>query len=185
MSKSIVMTAIALAAVFGMAPRPAQAQQRTITCESIRNRREICRVDTSGGVRLVERLSDRRCVEGRTWGYTRGAVWVDDGCRARFRVNENTRYGRGEYGRGEYGRGGHGQDGYGRNGDWNNGYGARSGEQLCEARVADRLNVRRSRIDAWPSNGSRNNALYRWRGAGREGTCRIDRNGHVDVDVRH
>jgi hypothetical protein len=52
--------------------------------------RETKRIDTSGGVRLIRRLSDKPCVQGRSWGYTRDGVWVDDGCRAEFEVGRYT-----------------------------------------------------------------------------------------------
>ncbi|MBC8063204.1 MAG: DUF3011 domain-containing protein [Chlorobia bacterium] len=64
--------------------------------------REYKRIDTSGGVKLVKRLSDAPCTMGRTWGYDRDGVWVDDGCRAEFevRVRNNDRPGRpGDFGR--------------------------------------------------------------------------------------
>lgn len=48
--------------------------------------RETRRIDTSGGVKLTKRLSDKPCTLGRNWGYDRNGVWVDDGCRAEFEV---------------------------------------------------------------------------------------------------
>lgn len=53
-------------------------------CESTDGRQNFCNVDTRGGVRLVRRLSNNACDEGRTWGATRGGVWVSQGCRAEF-----------------------------------------------------------------------------------------------------
>lgn len=53
-------------------------------CESNDGRQKFCNVDTSNGVRLVRRLSDSACIEGRTWGVARGGVWVSQGCRADF-----------------------------------------------------------------------------------------------------
>src|SRR5215213_8264660 len=81
---SLVVLAAALAAI----PSAAKAQS-SVTCESSRGRRETCRVDTRGEVRLVQQLSDSRCIRGRTWGTLPGAVWVDDGCRARFAAYGN------------------------------------------------------------------------------------------------
>lgn len=49
-------------------------------------RRETRRIDTSGGVKMIRQLSDTRCVQGRSWGYDRNSVWVDNGCRAEFEV---------------------------------------------------------------------------------------------------
>src|SRR4051812_36841459 len=92
---------MAAAAALAAAPRTAQAQVRTFTCESYNNRQVACGVDTRGGVRLVEQLSSNSCVQGRTWGATRNAVWVSGGCRARFQVGTSTRYNNG-YGSGRH-----------------------------------------------------------------------------------
>ena len=35
---------------------------------------------------LVQQLSGSACVEGRSWGYRNGTLWVSNGCRARFGV---------------------------------------------------------------------------------------------------
>ena len=37
-------------------------------------------------VRLLDRLSDSPCTQGRSWGYNRHEIWVDNGCRAVFEV---------------------------------------------------------------------------------------------------
>lgn len=58
----------------------------TVKVESDDGRREYKRVDTRGGVRLVRKLSDAPCIQGRTWGYDRDRIWVDRGCRAVFEV---------------------------------------------------------------------------------------------------
>ena len=55
-----------------------------VTCESNDNGRKSCSMDTQGGVRLIRQLSNAACIEGRTWGYGRNSVWVDNGCRAVF-----------------------------------------------------------------------------------------------------
>ena len=57
----------------------------TVTCESIDNRRQECRIDTSGGVTQTRQLSSTQCVRDRNWGVGRGVVWVSGGCRAEFR----------------------------------------------------------------------------------------------------
>lgn len=56
-----------------------------VTCESIDNRRQECRIDTSGGVTQTRQLSSTQCVRDRNWGVGRGVVWVSGGCRAEFR----------------------------------------------------------------------------------------------------
>lgn len=36
------------------------------------------------GVRLVRQTSDAACIEGRTWGFDRGGIWVNEGCGGEF-----------------------------------------------------------------------------------------------------
>ena len=57
-----------------------------ITCSSNDGKRNYCNVDTRGGVRMVNQRSGSPCVQGQTWGYNQGAIWVDRGCRADFQV---------------------------------------------------------------------------------------------------
>lgn len=59
---------------------------KRVRVESDGGKRVYKRIDTSGGVKLVKRLSDKPCTLGRTWGYDRNGIWVDDGCRADFEV---------------------------------------------------------------------------------------------------
>jgi hypothetical protein len=168
---------MAAAAALAAAPRTAQAQVRTFTCESYNNRQVACGVDTRGGVRLVEQLSSNSCVQGRTWGATRNAVWVSGGCRARFQVGTTTR--NNGYGSGRY------NNGYNNNNN-NNGngmYRVANGERLCEQAVASQFLLRRNTVSAALTNGSRNNPRYRWRAVGRTGTCRFDGNGNVSVTL--
>lgn len=58
----------------------------SVTCSSIDNRRQLCTWDPRYGTpRIVQRISNNNCIEGRDWGYdNRGQLWVDAGCRARF-----------------------------------------------------------------------------------------------------
>jgi len=60
--------------------------QDRVVCESRKGRHERCPVRTENRVRLVRQFSGAPCVEGRTWGYDRDEVWVEDGCRAEFAV---------------------------------------------------------------------------------------------------
>lgn len=55
-----------------------------VICSSKDRRYNQCRTPFRGRARLVENISDTRCVEGRNWGSRQGLVWVDDGCRGRF-----------------------------------------------------------------------------------------------------
>jgi hypothetical protein len=182
---------LVLAAVAGAVPRGAQAQN-VVTCESHGGRRQTCSVDTRGGdVRLVRRLSDTPCVQGRSWGTTSRGVWVDDGCRAQFSVSRGRGGSYGGGGRdggssnGRYGNGGYGNGGYGRaNGDGRDGRvdGSRA-IGLCRQAVRRQVGNRR-RVELWLQGQDRNNARVGWRSdRGMDGTCRVDRNGRVDVRV--
>jgi len=55
----------------------------TIRCESTDRRQRQCNTGWRGAV-LVRQLSDTRCVEGRSWGFRNGSIWVTDGCRGEF-----------------------------------------------------------------------------------------------------
>lgn len=59
-------------------------------CSSIDRRYNTCDIDTNGGrivdVRVAHQISGARCEEGRTFGFGRDYIWVDDGCRAAFEV---------------------------------------------------------------------------------------------------
>src|SRR5688572_425302 len=57
---------------------------RTVRCDSNDNRLRHCDADTRGGVRLLRQVSKSACVEGRSWGYDRSGIWVNNGCRAEF-----------------------------------------------------------------------------------------------------
>ena len=61
-------------------------------CASVDMKYRQCQLPVHGRAVLVKRLSDARCVEGRSWGQRGDRVWVANGCRARFEV---TRTGRG------------------------------------------------------------------------------------------
>jgi len=55
----------------------------TIRCESTDRRQRQCNTGWRGAV-LVRQLSDTRCIEGRSWGFRNGSIWVTDGCRGEF-----------------------------------------------------------------------------------------------------
>ena len=55
-----------------------------IYCASDDGGRHFCPVRTEMGVRLARQRSQSECILGRTWGYTRRGIWVDQGCRADF-----------------------------------------------------------------------------------------------------
>src|SRR5688572_30721433 len=132
---SAAWTSAALAVVVGLAASSASAAPQyasdryeggygapTVRCDSNDNRYRRCPADTRRGVQLVRQHSNSQCIEGRTWGYDRDAVWVSSGCRAEFAM-----------GRGGWSDGGHhgGNYGGGRNGGNYGGgnYGNRSEER--------------------------------------------------------
>ncbi len=56
-----------------------------LRCESRDNSRQTCAANIGGAtVELALQHSSAACVHGRSWGYTRDHVWVDQGCRADF-----------------------------------------------------------------------------------------------------
>ena len=66
----------------------------TVRCESTQGRKEYCRADTSGGVRLGHQISNSPCRYHDSWGYDNSGIWVDRGCRADFELGP-TSYGSG------------------------------------------------------------------------------------------
>jgi hypothetical protein len=57
-----------------------------VVCASAELGRTECPADTRFGVRLVQRISQAGCEEGRSWGTLERAIWVDRGCRGEFEV---------------------------------------------------------------------------------------------------
>jgi hypothetical protein len=62
-----------------------------VVCESDDGKRRDCPANTRGGVAVVQQLSRSSCIQGRTWGFTRNSIWVDEGCRAEFAVGGGRR----------------------------------------------------------------------------------------------
>lgn len=56
-----------------------------IECSSWQFQPARCPVRVQNRVQL-ERVNGGECIQGRTWGWDRNSIWVNDGCRARFRV---------------------------------------------------------------------------------------------------
>ncbi len=62
---------------------------RIITCESRENRQNYCRANLRHArVDIDRQLSRQPCRYGRNWGWDSHGIWVDDGCRARFSIDE-------------------------------------------------------------------------------------------------
>jgi hypothetical protein len=55
-------------------------------CESHEYRYSFCPVGRVRSVELVQQRSQAPCIQGRSWGWTRDGIWVDNGCEAAFRV---------------------------------------------------------------------------------------------------
>lgn len=62
-----------------------------IECNSESNRYKECRVGNWRSAQLVRQTSNASCVEGRTWGYGRGMLWVDQGCAGVFAPAQGSR----------------------------------------------------------------------------------------------
>jgi len=79
----------ALAAATLAAPsRPANAAPREVLCESKHYRHAYCPTGPHGSVHVMEVFGRSNCTEGSTWGTDSGGIWVDQGCYARFRVED-------------------------------------------------------------------------------------------------
>ena len=61
---------------------PAPAQGRLIVCESWQFQPQRCATDVYRRPRIE--VIAGTCLERRTWGWDRGGIWVNGGCRARF-----------------------------------------------------------------------------------------------------
>ncbi len=66
-------------------------QQTMVRCESTGSRRMFCRANVEGRVRVARQLSRQPCIQGRNWSYTRSGIWVTQGCRADFVVDQGGR----------------------------------------------------------------------------------------------
>jgi len=67
------------------------ALARTVECASRDFHYRHCRIKTYGDVSLERQISNTPCIRGRTWGYDRHGIWVDEGCHAIFRVRDDRR----------------------------------------------------------------------------------------------
>lgn len=65
---------------------PGDIGDYSVTCNSSDQRRATCAWNDRRRPVLIQQLSSDACREGYSWGYTRNAIWVDRGCRARFGI---------------------------------------------------------------------------------------------------
>jgi len=70
-----------------MASRPPELTPTPPTAQE-RNRFFVLNAIRLSGVVLVRQGGEGNCVLGRTWGYDSKAVWVSNGCRARFATTD-------------------------------------------------------------------------------------------------
>ena len=57
----------------------------SVSCSSEDWRYRECAIPTAfSDIRVQTRWSDAPCRRNREWGLTKGGIWVDNGCRARF-----------------------------------------------------------------------------------------------------
>lgn len=69
---------------------PAMAGGREVTCESRHMRHEYCPIGDHGSIRVMTTYGRHPCEEGRTWGTDSSGIWVDQGCYARFWVEDKS-----------------------------------------------------------------------------------------------
>jgi len=81
--------ATTLAAATLAQPGPGWNRDIDVRCGSVDYKYRMCQVDTGAGgsVRLARQISKTSCVEGRSWGWNRAGVWVNQGCEGVFRVS--------------------------------------------------------------------------------------------------
>lgn len=61
-------------------------QQQVVRCESTSGRTNRCGAPVYRGAQLVRQISGSACIEGQSWGWDRGGIWVSQGCRGEFAV---------------------------------------------------------------------------------------------------
>lgn len=93
--KVVAGAAATVALSFTLMGAESASAQSTTTCQSFNRQRVNCAIDTRDGVEIETQLSQESC-RGK-WGFRRGYVWVEDGCRATFRsLGDQNQYGRGD-----------------------------------------------------------------------------------------
>jgi hypothetical protein len=173
MMRKLAIMAATVAAAVGLSAHQAKAQTQ-VTCESMFGRQNVCSMDTRGGVQITRTYSQTPCVEGQTWGLARGGVWVSGGCRATF-TNVGVTTGSGRYNN-TY------NNGVYNNGAYNNNSDLAAADNLCRQAVRSRVGNRR--VSTSLQNSNRNNVRIAWQSAnGHAGTCRINRNGNVTLNI--
>lgn len=132
------------------------ANQRQILCESKDERYQQCNTGFRGAARLTRQLSQNACIEGRSWGQSRGMVWVSRGCRAWFEDTNWNGGGDGYPGDSGYNITCASTDGRYRTCAWNESYGRpRLVEQISDKRCVEGSTWGYSGGNVWVNNGCR------------------------------
>ena len=89
MRVGLMITATILG-LWGAAPPTVALADSYVDCSSSGYGRNYCSVNTRGRVWLDQQYSNDRgpCIENQTWGQDGRGIWVDRGCRGRFRVED-------------------------------------------------------------------------------------------------
>jgi Protein of unknown function (DUF3011) len=72
--------------IIGRSGPPPPPKPTIVTCSSNNGKRNWCAIGNSRDVQLVRQISGSACIRGNTWGLDQRGLWVDNGCRADFRV---------------------------------------------------------------------------------------------------
>jgi hypothetical protein len=77
----------------GWQPGPGWDSRFVVGCASEDYRYRFCSVDLGGAGRayVSRKISGAQCIEGRTWGWNRAGIWVDQGCAAEFTIDRRWR----------------------------------------------------------------------------------------------
>ena len=77
----------------GWRPEPGWDSRFNVRCGSDNYRYRFCSVDLGGAGRAYvgQQISGSPCIEGRTWGWNRAGIWVDQGCEAEFTIDRRWR----------------------------------------------------------------------------------------------
>lgn len=83
-------TASLLALLLALLGVPVQAASREVRCESDGMRHAYCSTGRHGAVRLLDSSGFWPCKQNETWGTDSDGIWVDEGCKGRFLVDDDS-----------------------------------------------------------------------------------------------
>ena len=102
---SLGLTTIMGSMLAASSPAALSESGEYVRCESRHGNYTRCETHTRGEATLERQLSNASCRRGRSWGYSNGAIWVDNGCRADFHLGGASWGGDGSWGGGSAGSG--------------------------------------------------------------------------------